>query len=194
MPPAPEDLSGENSLPMRKLLFIIFSIVALTFCIDRITDDKGGVSREDVIKGIVNRANRKYCNCDMGQVPYIDIMQRDKNSDSIGYVAFTYSDITDFTIECYADSIRNKYTCHLNIYQIAKRDKADSIKRCKDGYILSGDLRTANGVTVQGYNYYRKFICRNGRWTVYSLNYKYNDKDSLQRLFNLVDNFSIATI
>lgn len=174
---------------MRNFLFLVLGLILMTFCIDAVMPANDGQSREEVIKDFVNRAGKKYHNCDMGRVPYIDIMYVDRERSAIGYVAFVYDGYTDIEIECWADSVRYNYTGHIDIGDIAERDNAETVRKCCGGYILAGTLRGPDGVSVQGYNYYRKYVCRNGRWIAYGVNYKYNDKDSLARLFAMVDGY-----
>ena len=179
---------------MRKLLFIASCLTLATFFINILLPNDNAMSRDQVLQSVIDKASRKYCNCDMGDIPYLSIMERDITRCGIGQVTFAYCGVSDFELECYADSVRYNYTARLNINQIARRDNASVVRKCHDGYILAGDLRDTDGITVQGYNYYRKYICQNGRWIVYGLNYKDTDKAALTRLFHIVDGFSVAAV
>lgn len=179
---------------MRKLLFIASCLTLATFFVNILLPSDNVTTRDDILQSTIDKASRKYCNCDMGDIPYLSIMERDITRCGIGHVTFAYNGVSDFELECYADSVRHNYTARLDITQIARRDNASVVRKCHDGYILAGDLRDTDGITVQGYNYYRKFICRNGRWIVYGLNYKDTDKPALARLFSIVDSFSVAVI
>lgn len=174
---------------MRTFLYIVLGVILLTFGINRIMPTNDIQSRDQLIKDFVNGAHREVYNCDMGQVPYLDFMHVDGKNTTVGQVTFIYNDYTDIVLECYADSVRYNYSKYIDIDSIAIRERANQIRKCGEGYILAGDLRDEDGISVEGYNYYRKYICRNGHWIVYGVNYKYNDKDSLSRLFAMVDNY-----
>lgn len=129
--------------------------------------------------------------------------QEDKQGDEyLGHARFVYSDSASIILECYvtpnyssnlqacADSLAQKLHSDRTMVSNKKASKASSKQAPQQdsAFLLSGPVYE-NGVRVDGYSHYDKFIKSGKMLFVYSVTYPDSYKPAMPRLFHLIENW-----
>ena len=127
--------------------------------------------------------------------------QEDKQGDEyMGHARFVYSDSANIILESYvtpnyspnlqacADSLAEKL--HSDRIMISKKKAGKSSSKQDSAFLLAGPVYE-NGVRIDGYSHYDKFIKSGKMLFVYSLTYPDSYKPAMPRLFHLIENWKV---
>ena len=131
--------------------------------------------------------------------------QEDKQGDEyLGHARFVYSDSANIILENYvtpnyspnlqacADSLAEKL--HSDRIMISKKKAGKSSSKQDSqqdsAFLLAGPVYE-NGVRIDGYSHYDKFIKSGKMLFVYSLTYPDSYKPAMPRLFHLIENWKV---
>ena len=131
--------------------------------------------------------------------------QEDKQGDEyLGHARFVYSDSANIILESYvtpnyspnlqacADSLAGKL--HSDRIMISKKKAGKSSSKQDSqqdsAFLLAGPVYE-NGVRIDGYSHYDKFIKSGKMLFVYSLTYPDSYKPAMPRLFHLIENWKV---
>ena len=131
--------------------------------------------------------------------------QEDKQGDEyLGHARFVYSDSANIILESYvtpnyspnlqacADSLAEKL--HSDRIMISKKNAGKSSSKQASlqdsAFLLAGPVYE-NGVRIDGYSHYDKFIKSGKMLFVYSLTYPDSYKPAMPRLFHLIENWKV---
>ena len=148
---------------------------------------------------------KEYQDPDFGYTAkYPCFFQQDKKQgeDFQGHARFTYSKDVNIILESYitknlspnlhscADSLAEKLHAEKTM-MTSNRKKTPNQKEDEDSaFILSGPVYE-NGVRIDGYSHYDKFIKSGKTLFVYSLTYPDTYKPALPRLFHLIEDWRV---
>lgn len=132
--------------------------------------------------------------------------QEDKQGDEyLGHARFVYSDSANIILESYvtpnyspnlqacADSLAEKLHSDRIMISNKKAGKESSSKQASlqdSAFLLAGPVYE-NGVRIDGYSHYDKFIKSGKMLFVYSLTYPDSYKPAMPRLFHLIENWKV---
>lgn len=176
---------------MRKILVFAILLTALAFGIDAL-DCKDDMP--DMERRLMERLNvaplAEYKDRDFGFVArYPDIFV--KNNDTTGrYFGCSRFDFWQLTIECYVVYDRKERGFKEYMDSIASAMKADSCRRRGNSFVVSSPLYE-DGMLIDGFRYYAKYVKGDNVWFVYALHYPAAYNKSLGRLFSLVDGWQV---
>ncbi len=176
---------------MRKILVFAFLLTIFAFGIDALVkkDDFPDMERR-----LMERLNvaplAEYKDRDFGFVArYPDIFV--KNNDTTGrYFGCSRFDFWQLTIECYVVYDRKERGFKEYMDSIASAMKADSCRRRGNSFVVSSPLYE-DGMLIDGFRYYAKYVKGDNVWFVYALHYPAAYGKSLGRLFGLVDGWQV---
>lgn len=127
--------------------------------------------------------------------------QEDKQGDEyLGHARFVYSDSANIILESYvtpnyspnlqscADSLAEKL--HSDRIMISNKKTGKSSSKQDSAFLLAGPVYE-NGVRIDGYSYYDKFIKSGKMLFVYSLTYPDSYKPAMPRLFHLIEDWKV---
>ena len=127
--------------------------------------------------------------------------QEDKQGDEYsGHARFVYSDSTNIILESYvtpnyspnlqacADSLAEKL--HSDRIMISNKKTGKSSSKQDSAFLLAGPVYE-NGVRIDGYSHYDKFIKSGKMLFVYSLTYPDSYKPAMPRLFHLIEDWKV---
>ena len=131
--------------------------------------------------------------------------QEDKQGDEyLGHARFVYSDSANIILESYvtpnyspnlqacADSLARKLHSDRIMISKKKAGKSSSKQASQQdsAFLLTGPVYE-NGVRIDGYSHYDKFIKSGKMLFVYSLTYPDSYKPAMPRLFHLIENWKV---
>lgn len=127
--------------------------------------------------------------------------QEDKQGDEyLGHARFVYSDSANIILESYvtpnyssnlqacADSLAEKLLS--DRIMISKQKAGKSSSKQDSAFLLAGPVYE-NGVRIDGYSHYDKFIKSGKMLFVYSLTYPDSYKPAMPRLFHLIEDWKV---
>lgn len=127
--------------------------------------------------------------------------QEDKQGDEyLGHARFVYSDSANIILESYvtpnyspnlqacADSLAEKLLS--DRIMISKQKAGKSLSKQDSAFLLAGPVYE-NGVRIDGYSHYDKFIKSGKMLFVYSLTYPDSYKPAMPRLFHLIEDWKV---
>lgn len=127
--------------------------------------------------------------------------QEDKQGDEYsGHARFVYSDSANIILESYvtpnyspnlqacADSLAEKL--HSDRIMISNKKTGKSSSKQDSAFLLAGPVYE-NGVRIDGYSHYDKFIKSGKMLFVYSLTYPDSYKPAMPRLFHLIEDWKV---
>ena len=132
-------------------------------------------------------------------------LQEDKQGDEYsGHARFVYSDSTNIILESYvtpnyspnlqacADSLAEKLHSDRIMISNKKTGKSSSKQASQQdsAFLLAGPVYE-NGVRIDGYSHYDKFIKSGKLLFVYSLTYPDSYKPTMPRLFHLIEDWKV---
>ena len=132
-------------------------------------------------------------------------LQEDKQGDEYsGHARFVYSDSTNIILESYvtpnyspnlqacADSLAEKLHSDRIMISNKKTGKSSSKQASQQdsAFLLAGPVYE-NGVRIDGYSHYDKFIKSGKLLFVYSLTYPDSYKPAMPRLFHLIEDWKV---
>lgn len=127
--------------------------------------------------------------------------QEDRQGDEyLGHARFVYSDSANIILESYvtpnyspnlqacADSLAEKLLS--DRIMISKQKAGKSSSKQDSAFLLAGPVYE-NGVRIDGYSHYDKFIKSGKMLFVYSLTYPDSYKPAMPRLFHLIEDWKV---
>lgn len=136
---------------------------------------------------------KEYHDSDFGySIRYPCFFQQEEKTqdDFLGHARFSYTNHTNIVLESYVTKNLSKdlTSCADSLAQVLHADK--TLHPAHSAFILSGPVYE-NGVRVDGYSHYDKFIKSGRMLFVYSLTYPDTYKPALPRLFKLIDDWRV---
>ena len=115
--------------------------------------------------------------------------QEDKQGDEyLGHARFVYSDSANIILESY---VTPNYSPNLQACADSLAEKLHCDKTLQNSaFLLSGPVYE-NGVRIDGYSHYDKFIKSGKMLFVYSLTYPDSYKPAMPRLFHLIEDWKV---
>ncbi len=179
---------------MKKIFLIAIVLLMVTNFIINVSHEMKKEQRTPVseFKTKVEMAPMKeYRDPDFGYtVKYPCFFQQEDTSLSQyqGYARFSYTDHTNIILESY---VTPNYSSTLQACADSLAQKLHADKTMHDSaFLLSGPVYE-NGVRMDGYSHYDKFIKSGKLLFVYSLTYPDSYKPALRRLFKLIDDWKV---
>lgn len=190
-----------------KKFFIIAVLLILAFNLYYRITSKGDIRTAYYeFKNRIGTAPLKtYRDTDFGYIISYPCLfqQEDKQGDEyLGHARFVYSDSASIILECYvtpnyssnlqacADSLAEKL--HSDKVMISNKNASKSSSKQApqqdSAFLLTGPVYE-NGVRVDGYSHYDKFIKSGKMLFVYSVTYPDSYKPAMPRLFHLIENW-----
>lgn len=179
---------------MKKIfIFAIILIVAVNFyChLHHMGDTRTPYSEFQTRIGMAPM--KEYHDSDFGysiQYPCFFQQEEKTQDDFLGHARFSYTDHTNIVLESYVTKNQSKdlTSCADSLAQVLHADK--TLHPAHAAFILSGPVYE-NGVRMDGYSHYDKFIKSGRMLFVYSLTYPDTYKPALPRLFKLIDDWKV---
>lgn len=107
-----------------------------------------------------------------------------------GYACFGFHNGTNIEIEYFAMPNTNLYSLDEGRKVIEKENHAMKSRKNEDGFTISGHCYM-NGVVVDGYAFYSKYVYMKRMWYVCRLIYPVEYRQRLKRLFMMVDDWRV---
>lgn len=178
---------------MKAIFIVVFSFLAMVALVDVVFPRTELRPLADVLYEEINNASLLTYKDDLFgySVCYPSCFRCDGGSQSSdsGYVRFRYNMIEDIILECYVTrAVGTDNTVVCDISGMGRRLHACP-KSVGDGmYVLGGPLYE-NGVRIDGYKHYTKCVRKGKLWICCALLYPEQYKDSLGRIFRLVESW-----
>ncbi len=136
---------------------------------------------------------KEYHDPDFGySIQYPCFFQQEENTrdDFTGHTRFSYTDHTNIVLESYVTQNQSKdlAACADSLANLLHAGK--TLLPDHSAFILSGPVYE-NGVRIDGYSHYDKFIKSGKMLFVYSLTYPDTYKPALPRLFRLIEDWKV---
>lgn len=176
---------------MRKILVFAFLLTIFAFGIDIVVKKDDLPDMERLLMERLNMAPlAEYKDRDFGfVVRYPDIFV--KNNDVTSrYLGCSRFDFWQLSIECYVVYDRKERGFNEYMDSIASVMKADSCRRRGNSFVVASPLYE-DGMLIDGFRYYAKYVRGDNVWFVYALHYPAACTKSLGRLFYLVDRWKV---
>lgn len=178
---------------MRTIAVIVFVVVATASCVDIVSPRTELRPFADVLCEEIYRADLlTYTDGLFGySASYPACFRRDRNEPSFGRgrARFCHDSWTNIALECYvtrAVGPDNAAVC--DIRRMGRMLRARAKPAGGGAYILSGPLYEG-GTRIDGYGHYTKCVRTGKLWFCYALSYPEEYRDSLGRLFALIDHW-----
>lgn len=176
---------------MRKIIVFAFLFIFMAFCVDDIVKKDYPPDMDKRLMEWLNAAPlAEYKDRDFGFVAYYPNVFVKNNDTTDRYFGCSRFDFWQLSIECYVVYDRQGRGFKAYMDSIASAMKADSCRRHGDSFIVSSPLYE-DGMLVDGFRYYAKYVKGNNVWFVYALHYPAAYRKSLGRLFDLVDRWQV---
>lgn len=176
---------------MKSIAVIVFVIVAAASSVDIVFPRTELRPLSDVLREEIDKARLlTYTDGLFGfSASYPACFRRDRNPafGGNGRARFCYDVVNSIVLECYVTrAVAPDNTTVCDISRMGRRLHANPRAVGGGAYVLGGPLYE-NGVRVDGYSHYTKCVRTGKLWVCYALCYPEEYKDSLGRLFGLVE-------
>ncbi len=177
---------------MKKIFMIVIAVVMSFHLYCEITH--GSDSRtpfSEFAERIRATPMTEYHDPDFGYVvKYPSFFQREDTppGESRGYARFSFSDHANVALESYVTTNRSRdlQTCADSLARVSHAAKTLH----PSSFVLAGPVYE-NGVRIDGYSQYAKFVKSGRMLFVYSLTYPDSYKPAMGRLFGLIDDWKV---
>lgn len=180
---------------MRNLVLIFFFLVLGAAAYDHYCQLTHQPPLEQMLQEAIERARLSvYRNADYGfkaEYPEFFCSESDAEGSFTGRARFSYwNSMVHVNLETSVRRNGRALNVRDSMHFIAASTHAATQRMGTNWFVVAGPLYE-DGVPVEGYSFYDKYVCVGKLWFVYSLTYPDACRASLARLFRLVDRFSV---
>lgn len=178
---------------MRNVTIIVLLTILSGSCVDMVSPRTEARAFADVLREEMNKTGlQTYRDSFFGFVAQYPANFRREEEPAHGHAGqarFCYNSWTHIALECYVTR-GGKGTGVCGIDTIARQTRSRKRRMGGDSYVLYGPLYE-DGLRIDGYSHYTKCVRSGKLWFVYTLCYPDEYKDSLSRLFGLIDSWKV---
>ncbi len=180
---------------MRNLVLIFFFLVLGAAAYDHYCQLTHQPPLEQMLQEAIESARLSvYRNADYGfkaEYPEFFCSESDAEGSFTGRARFSYwNSMVHVNLETSVRRNGRALNVRDSMHFIAASTHAATQRMGTNWFVVAGPLYE-DGVPVEGYSFYDKYVCVGKLWFVYSLTYPDACRASLARLFRLVDRFSV---